>query len=59
MSERLDGFALHHVCSPIDKLPRAKAAAGKLVSDEESPFPSSVSEMEGTQCEREDQELGQ
>ena len=31
MSERLDGFALHHVCSPIDKLPRAKAA-GKWVS---------------------------
>ena len=32
--KRRNGLALHHVCSPIDKLLRAKAA-GKWVSDEE------------------------
>ena len=30
---RRNGPALHHVCSPIDKIPRAKAA-GKWVSEE-------------------------
>ena len=58
--KRRNGLALHHVCSPIDKLPRAKAA-GKWVSNEERerakphfPFVNwLVSEIDGVRKEKE------
>ena len=47
--KRRNGLSLHNVCSPIDKLPRAKAA-GKWVSDEERESGSVVKSFQDTRC---------